>query len=60
MYYYPNYNLRYNRYQSDKRLFPGGFLVPFGLGLLAAPLVYRPRPNYYYYQQPYYYGPYYY
>lgn len=39
------------RYQNG-RFIPGGFLIPFGLGLLSAPLVYRPN----YYPRPYYYN----
>lgn len=47
-YYSDNQNYYENSqiYDNNTRLIggPGGFLVPFGLGLLSGPLVFGPRP----------------
>ena len=48
--YYTNSIPYYNNmipYSYRNRQF-GNFLVPFGLGLVTGPLIFGPRPNYYY------------
>lgn len=44
-YYYPQ-NTYYTSSNDNRLIGPGGFLVPFGLGLLTGPLVFGPRPGF--------------